>query len=205
MGDRTICWLAAVATGLGLCASSARGAAVLVTAQGVSTSTNLNWITNGLATLDGATSGLNWLVSGQQENSDWTRIDGAVQGGIGGVMVEWPVAGSFAQLTYSGSPGILGIGPEMPEDLGTLPLRIAEVAPGPATYTLNGVSQVATAVGQVLVWRAVSVTPGDTLTFTSNGTFSAGPIAFSAPEPASLGALALCGLTLLIRRRARRA
>src|SRR4051812_30539675 len=200
MGRRTICFVATVA-GTGAVAGSAHAAPVVVTPEGLSLSTNQNWVTNGLATLDGATSGLNWLVSGQQENSDWTRIDGANQGAIGSPTVEWPTAGTFSQLSYSGSPGILGIGPEMPEDLGLFPLRIAEVVPTTGTYTLNGVSLVATAVGQVLLWDAASVTVGDMLTFTHDATISAGPIGFSAlPEPSTLVTIAACGLTLLGRR-----
>src|SRR4051794_1207763 len=106
----------AVAMLLGACVS-ARGAVTAVTAEGVSTASSQNWITNGLATLNGSTSGLNWLVSGQREGVDWIRIDGANQGAIGGATIEWPTTGAFSQLTYSGSPGVLGIGPQMPAHL----------------------------------------------------------------------------------------
>jgi hypothetical protein len=91
--------------------------------------------------LNGSTSGLNWLVSGQQEGVDWIRIDAANRGGEGGVAVEWPTAGVFSGLTYSGSPGVLGIGQQMPAHLGTLRLRIAEVTP-PGTYGGSPVNQV---------------------------------------------------------------
>jgi hypothetical protein len=84
-------------------------------------------------------------------------------------------------------------------------LRIAEVTPTTGTYALNGVSQTATAVGQVLVWRAsASVTPGDTLTFTHDGNISAGPIGFSAVVPEPSAALLLVGTLIPLGQRRRR-
>jgi hypothetical protein len=90
-------------------------------------------------------------------------------------------------------------------------LLISQVAPAAGDYTLNGVTQTAASVGQVLQWLATvgggNLATGNSLTFNSTAvilgnTVSSGPIGFSAiPEPSSL---ALFGLGLFVLRVFRR-
>ena len=196
-------------------AGVAQAAPVAVTAGGVSTFDNTNWVTNGLATLNGATSGVDWTVSGLRQGvgSDWDFVAGFTQGALASPTVEWPSAGTQSAFGYTVDNAVLTIQSSMQTDVtanGSSLLRISEVAPGAGVFSLNGVGETAASAGQVLEWTtpAATLVTGDTLTFSSNNaSFSDGPIGFSAaaavPEPSSCLAFGALLLLAGARRRAR--
>jgi hypothetical protein len=200
--------------------------AVPVTAAGLSTSTSTDWVTDGLATLNGATSGLDPTVSLLEGGggSDTTYAGGYGQSDFGSATVEWPSAGTFSAFgtvephgdPVATDPLILDVGSTLESDVaanGSDLLVISEVTSAAGDYTLNGVTQTATAFGQVLEWTTpvadlVYDSTGATVsqfTFTSdalpyNTGVDAGPVGFSAesvPEP-STWAMLLGGFATLI-------
>lgn len=195
--------------------AAADAATVVVTPVGVSeTSDNTDWVTNGLATLNGVTSGVDWTQGGQSEHVDWIFQAGFNQGNLP-ISTEWPTAGNQSLLGYTVDNAILQIGPNMNADVtanGSSFLLISEVAPGAGVFSLNGVPLTATSAGQVLEWTtpASSFAQGDTLTFSSdNPSFSDGPIGFSAtatvPEPTTLTVSGAAMLLIATARRRKRA
>jgi hypothetical protein len=196
-------------------AATAGAAQTVVSAIGVNgTAVSTNWLTAGFGTLNGHTAGVNWNNGGYAEGPDWTWNG---YGGAGNISVstEWPAAGTLTTLGYTPGYSSLLIGSSMTTDVSASLsgsgafLIISEVVPDAATFTLNGVSIVSTAPGQVLQWIAPisALTAGDELRFQSpNSAYGAGTIGFSAaatiPEPSGW-AMLLGGAGLLTIRRRR--
>lgn len=198
-------------------------ASVAVTAVGISsTSTNLNWVTNGNATLNGATSGVAWDVSGERQGVDWefdvAKSTVEIWGHAPGT-VEWPTAGRSGIFGYvAGGGGTLCLDILSGMIAGVIAdgkdaLLISCVAPEAGAYVLDGVSITATSTGQVLQWTAPlsELAAGDLLVFTNDGSHTAtsGPIGFSStmavPEPSTwamlVGGMGLLAFGQRLRRR----
>ena len=208
---------------LGLLGVSTAGATVIAVGE-LTGIDNTNWLSQGLATLNGATAGVNWTVSGEQQPAVWNYNDPwSMQGNLGASpspQVEWPTASSTTVLGYEISPTTLSLGSNIAALVGSgKALRISMVAPVAGTYSINGVSITATAVGKVLQWTETTPTDGELLAFTGSayygkvdyyigdthytdvdGYYNSGPIGFSAvpiPEPSALVLLSVGLISLL--------
>ncbi len=191
--------------------------AELVAVGIVDGSDNTNWVTNGLATLNGATAGVAWKISGQQQNTAWVFVSGGSQRSLSGTPIEWPTAGTSGTLGYVADEQIMRLGPQIntliASDGGGPYLQISMVAPAAGDYSINGGNtQTATALGQVLRWIDTDPTVDEQYTWTSTATIDEttianGPVAFATasavPEPSTLALLLALATGLFLRWRRR--
>jgi len=161
--------------------------AALVSVGELSYADGSNWVTNGLATLGGVTSGVNWTVSGENQNVAWTYEGGGEQGNLGATTAEWPTAGNYSTLGYVVDNLSIGLGPNISTLAGSSNLRISMVAPAVGYYSINGGSTLyANSTGKVLQWLDTAPVSGTCYRFTSTAKvtdtslFASGPIGLSA-------------------------
>ncbi len=201
---------------LGLLAGSTTNATVIAVGE-LSGVDGSNWVTNGLATLNGATAGVNWCTSGEQQefgggNGVWSYqsdySNGGTQGTISGQSIEWRIgSGSIGSynLGYETALTNLSLGTNIATYVGSGNLlRISMVAPTAGTFSLNGVSVTASVVGKVLQWTESNPTADEVLQFrgptVDTITYNSGPIAFSAapiPEPSTFVLFSIGLISLL--------
>lgn len=177
-----------------LFASSVANAA-LVSVGELSYADSSNWVSNGLATLGGVTSGVNWTVSGENQNVAWTFSGDGGQGNLGSITAEWPTAGNYSTLGYTIGNVNIGLGPDIATLSGSSNLRISMVAPAAGYYSINGGSTLyASSTGKVLQWLDTAPVEGTAYRFTSSAKISdsslyaSGPIGLSAPAGATIRA-----------------
>jgi hypothetical protein len=173
-----------------------------------------DWVSEGYATLAGAYVGVDWGGGGHYEDAaghtDFV-YNGAANQGSTGLKFQWttggdatiePVGSTLSSTvilgeatSFTGSSGAY-----LATDVGSGNiLEITEVVPGAGSFTLNGVTETATAAGQLVYWLTpdAAITPGggDGLDFTGSltaGGSEVGAIGFTvqgtqvaSPEPHS--------------------